>query len=401
MVRSLVNWWFTTVFIVDSCCNSFHIGHHAQSYDTKRFRSYQYPEAIETTETNNDPMIVHNGVQNATTTTPDDIWKSLAFRATQCLYHSDLRRDGQAAGTQASSATNWIHDATAFTLQKTVDQISLQMPRNDPAMAWMRWVQSIPSPAIVELSREFASQVNDSLTDRMLDVIDQSREEFLSRIVFRLILLPSGETLSRLNEPPASVVYGKLLFGGATRYRIVAERPTGLRTEVKATREAQSPVWMMFGGADRCYDAVDMGAAAIIELILLPRSKTLEQPQIYNHCMQIHGMPWDPIDMFEFQPLSDSQPDEAEDTTYQYSSASSMSGKAKNDAFRSDFRSAVGGLQPQIDTIIRRVLDGRVLRPVDDDDQDSMMSATVAEAKELQLLGLSPVRGLLLYGPPG
>ena len=398
MVRSLVSWWFTAVFVLDSC-HSFHIGHHAQSYDTKRFRSYQYPETIETTETNNNDPMIHNGVEDDSSM----IWKSLAFRATQCLYHSDLRRDGQAEGTQASSATNWIHDATAFTLQKTVDQISLQMPRNDAAMAWMRWVQSIPSPAIVELSREFASQVNDSLTDRMLDVIDQTREEFLSRIAFRLILLPSGETLNRLNEPPASVVYGKLLFGGATRYRIVADRPTGSRTEVKATRQAQSPVWMMFGGADRCYDAVDMGAAAIIELILLPRSKTLEQPQIlYDHCMQIHGMPWDPIDMFEFQPLSDSRHDEAEeDTTYQYSSASSMSGKAKNDAFRSDFRSAVGGLQPQIDTIIRRVLDGRVLRPVDDDDQDSMMSTTVAEAKELQLLGLSPVRGLLLYGPPG
>jgi hypothetical protein len=86
----------------------------------------------------------------------------------------------------------------------------------------------------------------------------------------------------------------------------------------------------------------------------------------------------------------------------------SQSGKDRNDAFESDFREAVGGLQPQIDAIVRRVLDGRVLRPAQEDDGvaeadqlTSSLKAAAMEAEELAVLGLTPVRGLLLYGPPG
>ena len=70
--------------------------------------------------------------------------------------------------------------------------------------------------------------------------------------------------------------------------------------------------------------------------------------------------------------------------------------------------------------IVRRVLDGRVIRPVDEDSgsfieeqmknnvEDSLLTKTTGEltqaaleADELALLGLTPVRGMLLYGPPG
>ena len=87
-----------------------------------------------------------------------------------------------------------------------------------------------------------------------------------------------------------------------------------------------------------------------------------------------------------------------------------QSGKSRNDAFRDGMRTTVGGLQPQIDTIVRRVLDGRVIRPAteyDDGNNNSAASATSfqstasLEAEELQVLGLTPVRGLLLYGHPG
>ena len=48
-----------------------------------------------------------------------------------------------------------------------------------------------------------------------------------------------------------------------------------------------------------------------------------------------------------------------------YACPISQSGKDRNDAFESDFKMAIiSGLQPQIDAIIRRVLDGRVLQPV-------------------------------------
>ena len=92
-------------------------------------------------------------------------------------------------------------------------------------------------------------------------------------------------------------------------------------------------------------------------------------------------------------------------------SAASLSGKERNDAFKDDFRSAVGGLSPQIEAIVRRVLDGRVLKPADEDERmtngsstgmmENNLSEASLEAEELALLGLTPVRGLLLYGPPG
>ena len=75
----------------------------------------------------------------------------------------------------------------------------------------------------------------------------------------------------------------------------------------------------------------------------------------------------------------------------------SQSGKHRNDAFESDFKASVGGLQKQIDAIVRRVLDGRVLRPVQEDDNAAEDETTMAlaaaalEAEELAVLGLSPV----------
>ena len=57
---------------------------------------------------------------------------------------------------------------------------------------------------------------------------------------------------------------------------------------------------------------------------------------------------------------------------------------------------------------MRRVLDGRVIRPVGEDDgllekdeTTTALNVATLEARELAILGLTPVRGLLLYGPPG
>ena len=53
----------------------------------------------------------------------------LAARAGICLVESDMRRDaiGKASGSQASSATNWIHDASAFALQRVMNRVLLQV----------------------------------------------------------------------------------------------------------------------------------------------------------------------------------------------------------------------------------------------------------------------------------
>jgi vesicle-fusing ATPase len=103
-----------------------------------------------------------------------------------------------------------------------------------------------------------------------------------------------------------------------------------------------------------------------------------------------------------------------------------LGGRKRNEAFSNDFKSAVGGLNDQIEIIVRRVLDGRVIRPVEEDSAststiasagadssesddgsslvemtDGELNQAALEADELALLGLTPVRGLLLYGPPG
>jgi hypothetical protein len=129
-------------------------------------------------------------------------------------------------------------------------------------------------------------------------------------------------------------------------------------------------------------------------------------------------MVWKPQKMFDFDMKDQTTTNGAngdaflDDQTNGYS-PSSLSGKDSNEAFRSDFRSTVGGLQPQIESIVRRVLDGRVIRPAEeasegDDDTatsggdttSTELSMAALEAEELSVLGLSPVRGLLLYGPP-
>ena len=58
------------------------------------------------------------------------IFEAVASRAASCLFESDKRRDakGKASGTSApSSATNWVDDATAFSLQRVFDRIKLKV----------------------------------------------------------------------------------------------------------------------------------------------------------------------------------------------------------------------------------------------------------------------------------
>ena len=138
-----------------------------------------------------------------------------------------------------------------------------------------------------------------------------------------------------------------------------------------------------------------MGSAAVLEVILLPRGKSLSDAETgYN--MELGGLPWSPEEMFDFFAETTSKSEDTLDAQ----TPSSLGGRDRNDAFRTEFSTSVGGLQDQIDTIVRRVLDGRVLRPANEND-DSNLTASALEAKELEALGLSPVRGLLLYGPPG
>jgi ATPase family associated with various cellular activities (AAA) len=395
--------------------------------------------------------------------TETSVFDLIATRAACCLYESDIRRDaiGKGAGKQASSATNWIDEGTAFALKQSLDAMEWWSPagvaldRNqvDELRSWRQWLLALPQPAVVDLSRDFRRVVSNTLLDSMLARIDQPRDEFLQRVACRLICLPSGMSLAHpLVEPSASIIFGKLLYGGVTRSRRLGNhreggddgpanfsvrRVAGVRTAVKATAKDQVPAWMIYGGPDRLYEAVDMGPAAVLEVYLLPPGKELSKGtshQISGN-MIIQGTSGNIQKLLVYRQRevdASLSNDKDGHFTTEYDNqgnrlASTLAGHDRNQAFRQDFASTVGGLGPQIEAIVRRVLDGRIIRPADDIDReraaieaarrtglssedptnhsvDSVakdLMRTSLEADELALLGLTPVRGLLLYGPPG
>jgi len=538
-----------------------------------------------------DPNTVQENNNNTTTTTTkdekeeeydydnnndNDPFTLLSTLAATTLLQSDRRRDaiGKSKGAQASSATNWIDEGSAFTLRNALDKLKLFLPgeddnrddhggggtnnkngreRQDEAITWLRWLRSIPRPIIVDLSLEVRSAANDTVSDDFLKLLNvntavagsstgekmntanvtttttatttttnnnnnnktpgrskmqQLRTDFLNRLQCRLVLLPSGQGMrGGLLEPSGSLTFGKLLYGGVTRYRILpsssgssssggggnnaasssssssTKRPprrAGERTERKTSKFEHVPSWVQYGGTERRYDAVDMGPAMVLEWSLLPKIQggggagavgnvmdvakddstelQMMQTMAARGDMLLHRIAWSPQHMFRYVEYDDNNSAAAaaaksnskgnEKGRLASSSSSdfgdapmTLQGKDRNDAFASDFRSRVGGLGTQIDSIVRRVLDGRVIRPAEVDDGGNLLSYAEAkelattttttaeddgeeakedndllrsldgaskqlslaalEAEELALLGLTPVRGLLLYGPPG
>ena len=462
--------------------------------------------------------------QTETITTTTTMFDLLVGAVTKCLLESDKRRDAKGGGGPStnsgqqqqrrlvsSSATNWINDEQSFIVQRLLDKCEIKLPNSrtgvnrDDASSFLRWMKATPVPAIVDLSTPYVRQAATTaaakegrrnsddilLSDVNLQLIDQTKTQFLNRIICRLILLPSGTPLSEpLWEPPASLVYGKLLYGGVTRYRQIVSssssssssmtqriRKAGERTEIKSSTKSTSTTWIQYGGTQRMYEGVDIGPACVLEVVLLPRGTTSSATAAaaaspatatnyspsrrktgnnnnnngdgngdrttndesmvvrQDSDMTIYNFAWSPQDMFEMVDLVGE--DEDEDSRSQNHKDGgnindftpiSQSGKDRNDAFENEFRNAVGGLQPQIDAIVRRVLDGRVLRPVDiadssdinnsndtatssgmdtttpataEDETTAALAQASLEARELEILGLTPVRGLLLYGPPG
>lgn len=281
-------------------------------------------------------------------------------------------------------------------------------------------MKSTPTPLIIDLSNNVRKIANTTVSDANFDLISMDRDDFLSRLGSRLLIFPSGASLSSpLWEPPASMVYGKLLYGGVTRYRQLVSsnsrrppRRAGERTAIASSAATSRGVWIQYGGTERMYEAVDMGPAAVLEFMILPKSViarglSLPDPDSSDAGggMVIQKFPWRPQQIFDSIP-EDNGTNATSSTKKKLDSVTGYT-PISAQQFESDFKESVGGLQTQIDAIVRRVLDGRVLRPALDHDNDEEVTITTAlkavtlEAEELNSLGLEPVRGVLLYGPPG
>ena len=229
----------------------------------------------------------------------------------------------------------------------------------------------------------------------------------MERIGLRLITLPSGKPLQdTIRTPPGAMVYGKLLYGGAKRFRILpgkARRKTGERTAIKTRESENVRAWLQYGGPERNYEAVDMGPCGIIELIILP--KGLKMTSVFeegNH-MALSNLGWNLGDMLTFFDADSESNQSLENNPNEDDPMLSLSGDARNIYIEESFTKRVGGLQTEIQSIVRRVLDGRVFRAFNDDGEldDQVGLQSWKEAKELEALGLTSVKGLLLYGKPG
>lgn len=330
-------------------------------------------------------------------------FENIAQAAAFFIVESDLGRHaiGQ---TDAPSATKWMDEKGAEKLRHALDQIKLKLPQErsgvdrDQSSQWIQFFKSVPSPAVVDFSEEFRQAVNQTLPAQV-DRLPSSRDDLLQRMAFRLILLPSGTALpSPLVEFIHSLIYGKLLYGGVERSRLLPSskgipRAAGVSQQIKGRVNDNPPSWMMFGGTNRMYQAVDMGAAALLEVVVAPQGEI----SVGNN-MIFKGLTWSPQDMLDYVSHDESsdKDNDAEASRVLSVSAASLSGRDRNDAFRSEFTSSVGGLQKEIDVIVRRVLDGRVIRPADkvlsqsaQDDISRDLSLVAMEAEELALLGLT------------
>jgi len=421
-----------------------------------------------------------------------------------------------------SSATNWIDEKSTLKLVQTLEKVTLPIfiqPNHksqiqwlhqyqrinelslrgldrDTAQSWLRWFQQTPEPMIIDFTHSFRTMAQDLLLEdgplqKLFSLLQssvtldnqnapneegQGEEELqkqsnttiskmwnhsiFQRLGCKMYILPSGTTLQdSFIEPTGSILFGKLLYGGVTRYRILpmstsskkssSVRRAGEQTVIKSSFYEQTPVWIQYGGMERKYQALDIGSAAIIEVFVLPLGKDMTSHTSFvntpsggipshtrglslTRSIVVDNIPWNPNQIFFNLPNADDifnkQEEEDEDDNNSQGknlgiySPMNLSGKNRNDAFVSDFTNAVGGLRPQIDQIVRRVLDGRVIRPAEDDDETyvgdfnslyntwtttssskspTLLQQVSLEAEELMALGLQPVRGLLLYGPPG
>lgn len=155
-----------------------------------------------------------------------------------------------------------------------------------------------------------------------------------------------------------------------------------------------------------------MGPCALVEVLVLPKGLSLPLLSQEGNEMSLSQMRWNPNLMFDFfyeNTTSNGMIEKDVDDNFAEvddSSLAEMSGMEHVDMLQSSFTSSVGGLQTQIQAIVRRVLDGRVVQPANEIRPAGEIIADSheqrrKEAETLTALGLQPVRGLLLYGPPG
>jgi len=173
----------------------------------------------------------------------DSAFHLLSFQLVTCLLKSDLKRDSAMDGA-ATGWTSWVDEASALALQSCFNsmiftskpdnfllgdlgsyddssdplvssgndrQTALQQ-QNDVKDRWIRWIKATPAPLVIDMSTRLRSLCNGYLYNEDLNRVKTTREEFLSRLGARLILLPSGGELKQPFRTPAGGMFLKVCF---------------------------------------------------------------------------------------------------------------------------------------------------------------------------------------------
>ena len=160
----------------------------------------------------------HSPLNNPDATQHLPIFQLTSKLAASALYQSNLKRNAKGTKTATgSSATNWIDDESSYRLRSTLDNVSITSPDathgldRDEAIAWLRWMKSLPIPLIVNLTpdlQQYDISSHSIVSNEQLSNLSISKLEFQSRLLAKLILFPSGaETKFPLLEPTGAIVF--------------------------------------------------------------------------------------------------------------------------------------------------------------------------------------------------
>lgn len=184
-------------------------------------------------------------------------------------------------------------------------------------------MKNVPSPLFLDLTKHAHDLITDNhknsdnpwISSKHLESVDMTLEKYISRIGCHVILLPSGAETASLSlvESTGAHIYGKLLYGGVNRFRLLTSgktvRRVGEKRESASADELSHPSWVQLGGLERKYEALDIGPAAVLEITLLPR-EWQDLPTVFDRSivtgqartdMVLNGAAygWDPSIMFD------------------------------------------------------------------------------------------------------
>ncbi|EJK54027.1 hypothetical protein THAOC_26422, partial [Thalassiosira oceanica] len=281
---------------------------------------------------------------------------------------------------------------------------------------WLRFMKRSPSPMFVDLTGRFrviiAANHRDGgapwVTDGHLDSVDMTLDGYLGRLRCHLIVLPSGGGTAPLSLVESAGAHvggydeagrgeaggGAAVVGDGRRRPLVG--PAGrARAQVRGGRHGTR------GGPRGGPDAAAVAGPpdGVRQGDCCGRAGRGHGPHARAGGVgSVRGAPPPPRGhrrgkggSGEDDGVPETRPADGE----------------RREELADRLRDRVGGLSAQVEAIVRRVVDGRSIYAASPGggggEAGDPVSASRArrEAEELALLGLQPVRGLLLYGEPG